>query len=95
MTGQPLTRAEFPEAGDLRIWVVKHNPKSVATPVVLELREYLSPEAKRRAEARKTETGLTRHLGTVYTTAKRETLLAAADTLLERVGDIDLVVGVY
>lgn len=91
---KPLTRAEFPVAGDLRVWVVKHNPRSESTPVLVELREYPDAEAKRRADARGT-VGITRLLGTIRTTAARERLLKDADTLLDRVGDIDLVEGVY
>lgn len=97
MATTKLTRDQFPDAGPLRIWVVSPNPKSVTTPVTIELREYANEEEKRRLEARgdSASVSFTRKLGLIYTTAKREDLLKAADTLLDRVGDIDNVVGVY
>lgn len=81
-----LTRAHFPEVGERRYFEVKHNPKSVAKPVVIELREY-STEKK--------VASLSRLLGLEYAIADRDDIVEAAKRLDARVGRIDEVVGVY
>lgn len=86
----PLSRADFPEVSDLRFFQVSHNPKSVSTPVTLQLREYESERAKAQQLV-----SMSRLIGVAYTTAVREELLEAARKLHYRVGGIDDVVGVY
>jgi hypothetical protein len=81
-----LTRAHFPEVGKRRYFEVKHNPKSVTKPVVIELREYLTE---------KQVTSLSRLIGLEYTIADRDEIVEAAKRLDARVGRIDDVVGVY
>jgi len=86
----PVTRADFPEVGANRFWAVKHNPKSVSTPVTIELREFQSEQAKTKGMH-----SLSSLVGLIYCTADRADLLAAAFKLEARVGNIDNVVGVY
>lgn len=81
-----LTRADFPEVGETRYFEVKHNPKSVTKPVVIELREY-STEKK--------VSSLSRLLGLEYADANRENIIEAAKRVDARVGRIDDVVGRY
>ena len=85
-----LSREDFPAQPDTRFFEVKHNPKSVKTPVTIELREY----AGERAAANKA-TSLSRLLGLEYATADKDDIVEAAKRLDSRVGRIDDVVGVY
>ena len=81
-----LTRGDFPDVGERRYFEVKHNPKSVKTPVTIELREYATE---------KQVPSLSRLLGIEYAIAEREDILEAAARLDARVSRIDDVVGVY
>lgn len=85
-----ISRETLPPVSENRFWVIKHNPKSVSTPVTIELREYNSPAAQER----KME-GFSRLIGLMYTTAETARLLEDAFKLEARVGNIDNVVGVY
>lgn len=85
-----LRREDFPDVGDQRFFEVKHNPKSVTKPVVIELREYQSERA-----AENKATSLSRLLGLEYAIADKEDITEAAKRLDARVGRIDDVVGVY
>lgn len=85
-----LTREHFPTQPETRFFEVKHNPKSVRTPVTIELREYASDRA-----AENKATSLSRLLGIEYATADRDDIVEAAKRLDSRVGRIDDVVGVY
>ncbi len=85
-----LNRSELPTIAENRIWNIEHNPKSMAKPVTVELREYHSTAAQER--------NLVKHsrlLGFITTTADRKALIEAAVTLYDRVNDIDDVVGTY
>ena len=81
-----LQRSDFPEVGDRRYFDIKHNPKSVSKPVVIELREY-STDRK--------SPSFSRLLGIEYSIADKTQLIEAADRLLVRVCRIDDVVGIY
>lgn len=85
-----ISRTDFPTVNDMRFWDVKHNPKSMAKPVTIELREFISESAKE-----KDFRGHSRLLGFITTTAEREVFKKAAFTLFDRVNDIDDVVGTY
>lgn len=82
-----LTRADFPDVGENRFFVVEHNPKSVSQPVRVELREAI-------ADGRRIKT-LSRLLGIEYAIAAKESILEAAARLEARVGRIDDCVGTY
>lgn len=81
-----LTRADFPEVGEHRYFEIRHNPKSVTKPVVIELREYATE---------KHVTSLSRLLGLEYAIAEKDDIVEAAKRLDARVSRIDDVVGVY
>lgn len=81
-----LQRSDFPEVPESRYFDIRHNPKSVKTPVVIELREYVT---ERRSP------GFSRLLGIEYTIADKKQLIEAAERLLVRVSRIDDVVGIY
>lgn len=84
------TRSDFPTVSALRFWEVKHNPKSMAKPVTIELREFISESAQE-----KNFYGYSRLLGFITTTAEKDEFKKAAFTLFERVNDIDDVTGIY
>lgn len=85
-----LSREDFPAQPEIRFFEVKHNPKSVKTPVTIELREYAGERA-----AQNKATTLSRLLGIEYATADKDDIVEAAKRLDARVGRIDDVVGVY
>lgn len=85
-----LTRKDFPKTADNRFYVVTHNPKSMAKPVTIELREYASEGARERKFK-----SMSTLIGFITTTADQKELLAAAFELDRRVGNVDNVVGTY
>lgn len=85
-----LSRGDFPAQPETRFFEVKHNPKSVTKPVVIELREYQSERA-----AQVKSHSLSRLLGLEYAIADKGDIVEAAKRLDSRVGRIDDVVGVY
>jgi hypothetical protein len=82
-----LQRSDFPNVGEERFFVVKHNPKSVAKPVTIELRQSI-------AEGKRIES-FSKLLGIEYAIADKAEILEAAKRVEARVGRIDDVVGLY
>lgn len=81
-----LVKADLPEVGDRRFWVVKHRAHRTE-PVVVELRQSF-------VESRSV-VSLSTLLGFEYTVADAEAIKEAAKLVEARVGNIDNVVGVY
>lgn len=82
-----MERADFPDVGKRRFFVVEHNPKSSKTPVRVELREAL-------VEGRNLKS-MSKLLGFENTVADHERIIETAKTIEARVGKIDQVVGIY
>ena len=93
MTGRKLTKADLPDVGDRRFWVVEHNPKSKTRPVTVSLREDTTTRSPARTTGR---VGFSRLIGTDDAKAATiDEIAATAKALLERVGQIDDMVGEF
>lgn len=87
MSDPYLRREDFPDVGEDRFFIIKHNPKSRTNPVTVELREAIVPG--KRIE------GFSKLLGLEYTIADKKSIVEAAALVDARVGRIDDVVGIY
>lgn len=84
------TRDDLPTIAKNRFWTFSHNPKSMAKPVTLELREFNSESAQE-----KNFTSHSRLIGFITTTANKDDYMKAAFDLHQRVNDVDDVIGTY
>jgi hypothetical protein len=88
-----LTKADLPDVGDRRFWVIEHNPKSNTRPVKVTLMEDHAATARTGRNGR---AQWARAVGFEFAkTAEIADVVATAGVVVLRVGNVDNVVGEF